>query len=315
MDPQPTSQQPVLVTVVNDQAYIHDDQGNLRPLHDLCPTSVVYSPQTGVTIYDSDFQSNEIIITGAMLDYMLASYAGNTQQEKFNNFMAANPDIFSEIVNIKDIDFQQNCDPEQLGNYMAFLTTVPKTYWDWAKYNDNQGGWALPSMPESNGQPVLIKVENGRSYMKIENWDSKYDHWVPLDDTAPTAVEYSAEQGIILYDPDFSMNYHFSDFKVQINGEALTMLLAPYAGDTEQQKLDNLLAEKPAFFDDMLKALSIMQPISAKIKFMEKEGGSVEVMQKRLGSILAVMASIPEHAPVTIGLYHGDLWLQGNFND
>lgn len=311
MDPQP---QPTLVAVVNGQEYIKDDEGNAIPLHDLCPTSVVYSQEIGITIYDSDFQTNEIVIQGEMLDYMLSCYEGNTQQEQFDNFMEANPDIFTEIANLKDIDFQEDYPSEELGDVIAFLTTVPKSYLGWIKYNDNGNGWTLPSVPEGNG-PTLIKVENDRSYMKIETWDSKYDHWVPLDDTAATSVEYSPEEGITLFDPDFSMNYHFSDFEVKIKGEALTMLLSSYEGDTEQEKFESLMSENPTFFDDMLKALSVLQPISDKIKFKDQEGGSVEVMEKRLGTELAIMACMPEGIPTEISFYHGELWLQGNFDD
>jgi len=170
-------------------------------------------------------------------------------------------------------------------------------------------------LPAQSQGPTLMMVKDGVVYRQNAIGSSNtYDSFVPAEDTTPTDVQYSAEDGITLYDPDSGFNHmdNCENFKVKIQGPALTMLLSSYEGDTEQEKFDNLMESDPAFFDNMLKTMS--EPLNFT-KLNKFSTPNKDVMEKRAGALLALHATIPEGSHVKISFYHDDMWLQGSIDD
>ena len=92
-------------------------------LYDTVPTTVTYSPETGITLYDSDFFDCNVKIQGESLTLLLESYEGDTEQEKFDNLMASDPVFFDDMLKSMayngNIALKQSTDPAESAQILA----------------------------------------------------------------------------------------------------------------------------------------------------------------------------------------------------
>jgi len=290
-----------LVMVVGDIHYTKNNDGNWISNQQW---SSSYDPQINAIIITSPY-FNSAQIQGDAMDVLLQSFEGNTQQEKYDNMMAEDPDHLENLVQqiaetggFNNHASSESTASENTGEYIATLSALPENCWSFISINSTgNGDFSVPSEEELAQGLKLVKVENGVKTVYVRN--KMGNKWIKLYDTVPTTVTYSPETGITLYDPDFV------DCNVKIQGEALTLLLESYEGDTEQEKFDNLMASDSAFFDDMLKSMSYNCNIALKQSSDPNESAQIlATFEVKLGDLLSVIATLPDDLKAHISFYH-----------